>query len=86
MAIKMRTNKDQKATCDCCGNGISKSIEMFDLMFKNDINGNGQLITLCDNCNEKLFGKSLKAVCNVNAKLKSSKDMKVKRYRKVHGN
>lgn len=85
MAIKMRTNKEQSVSCNCCGNNRSKSIEMFDIRFCNDY-GNAIVVTLCDACNEKLFNKTLKAVCKVNSKIKSSKDMKVKRYRKVYEN
>ena len=33
MAIKMRTNKDEKAVCKCCGATRKHSLDMFDIAF-----------------------------------------------------
>lgn len=79
--IKMRTNKDEIISCNCCGNDRKHSLEMFDIRFGNKY-GNGVVVTLCDACNEKLFDKSLKAVCKVNGKLKSQRDLAIIRQRR----
>lgn len=75
MAIKMRINKDTSATCESCGNGKTKSLEMFDVCIGENI------MTICDACNEVLFNKTLKATVGVNHKLKSQQDLKVIRSR-----
>lgn len=76
MAIKMRVNKDgDDVRCQCCNKSRKNSLEMFDIMVGNTY------LRICDQCNEVLFGKTLKATCMVNRKLKSPADMAVIRKR-----
>lgn len=79
MAIKMRTIKNQpEAICKICGATKAQSLEIFEIMFTDKAK-----LTLCDLCNEELFHKTLKASCNVNAKLKTKADLEVIRKRKT---
>lgn len=74
--IKMRVNKDGSGVrCQCCNQSRKNSLEMFDIMV-----GDAYL-RICDQCNEVLFSKTLKATCIVNRKLKSPADMAVIRKR-----
>ena len=76
MAIKMRVNKDgDDIMCQCCNQSRKNSLEMFDMMVGNTY------LRICDQCNEVLFSKTLKATCMVNHKLKSPADMAVIRKR-----
>jgi hypothetical protein len=71
MEIKMRISKNQNAKCDSCGKGKEKSLEVFDIMVGDKI------ITVCDECLNELFHKTLRASCMVNARLKSNHDLSV---------
>ena len=72
MAIKMRTVKEPDAVCKICRATRKQSLEIFEIMFTKKAK-----LTLCDLCNDKLLYKTLKASCNVNAKLKSKEDIAV---------
>lgn len=80
--IKMRVSKNDYC-CSSCNARRKESLEMFDVCIGNVI------LTLCDECNDELFRKTLKASCIVNGKLKSADDMKVinnrKRNTKIKG-
>lgn len=69
--IKMRNNTKPNATCCECGNNQSKALNMFDLCI------GGQIFTICDKCNERLFNKTLSAECYKNHRAKSQRDMAI---------
>lgn len=75
--IKMRTNSEQFPVCCECGNSRDESLEMFDICI------GGNILTICDMCNEALLKKTLKASCNVIHKIKSKHDIAVIRKRQV---
>lgn len=82
--IKMRvSNPKNDWHCDSCNAKGKESLGMFDICIGDTI------FTLCDECNDELFRKTLKASCIVNGKLKSADDMKVinnrKRNTKIKG-
>lgn len=74
--IRMRVNKESNCKCKVCGSTRENSLELFDIAFTDK-----NVITICDLCNEKLFNKTLKANCAVNAKLKDKHDLLVIRNR-----
>lgn len=76
MAIKMRNNTKSSAICCECGESQDQVLNMFDLCI------GGNIFTICDACNEKLFRKCLSAECMKNARVKSQKDMAIIRKRK----
>ena len=76
--IKMRTNKSDNPICKVCGHTRKNSLELFDIAFTPK-----HIITVCDNCLEDLFNKTLRANCQVNAKLKSQKDLAIIQNRRV---
>lgn len=76
MAIKMRINKSKDAICENCFCERNECLDMFDLKI-----GDNEIITLCDECNEKLFYKSLRAVCYVNARVKQPCDIRIRNAR-----
>lgn len=76
--IKMRTNKSDNPICKVCSHTRKNSLEFFDIAFTPK-----HIITVCDNCLEDLFNKTLKANCQVNAKLKSQKDLAIIQNRRV---
>lgn len=69
--IRMRVNKQSNLSCEVCGKSKEQSLEMFDLMIGSVIH------TLCDQCVEKVFSKTLSATCIVNHKIKSKKDLSI---------
>ena len=78
--IKMRNVTHKKGKkCTCCKNDVDNCLDLFDIKIK----GTGSIITLCDECMNKLFMKSLKAVCSVNARIKSNKDMTIIHKRSI---
>lgn len=79
--IKMRTNKSENPICKVCGHTRKNSIEFFDIAFTPK-----HIITVCDACNDDLFSKVLKANVQVNAKLKSQKDLAVIQNRRARKN
>lgn len=76
----MRTNKDEKAVCKCCGATRKHSLDMFDIAFTDK-----HIITICDLCNTRLFQKTLTAECKVQGKLKSQQDLKIIQARSQKG-
>lgn len=74
--IRMRINK-HNTVCETCGDGSSQVLEMFDLMIGDTVH------TLCDRCVDKLFSKTLTAVCGVDHKLKSQHDLAIIRKRNM---
>lgn len=79
--IKMRTNKSDNPICKVCGHTRKNSLELFDIAFTPK-----HIITVCDACVDELFSKVLKANCQVNAKLKSQKDLAIIQNRRVKKN
>lgn len=77
MAIKMRTNKSTKCSCEECGALRKNVLDMF------DINIFGEIHTICDECNDKLFYKSLRANVYTQSRLKSKEDIKVIEARNI---
>ena len=51
MAIKMRNNTKLDAICCECGESQKEVLNMFDLCI------GGNIFTICDVCNEKIFSK-----------------------------
>lgn len=76
MAIRMRNNKESDSTCCECGLPRSKVLDMFDLRIGDNI------LTICDECNEALFYKTLRAECAKNARVKSQHDIMIINERK----
>jgi len=67
--IKMRVNNDKQAVCEQCGKKYMEVKEMYDIKIFGDLN------TICWNCVDDLFHKTLSAQCKYNARLKSNEDM-----------
>ncbi len=76
MAIKMRNNTNPEAFCCECGEGQKEVLNMFDLCI------GGNIFTICDVCNEKIFSKCLSAEVMKNGRVKSQHDMAIIRKRK----
>lgn len=76
MAIKMRNNTKSDAICCECGDKQDKVLNMFDLCI------GGNIFTICDACNEKIFSKCLSAEVMKNGRVKSQQDMAIIRKRK----
>ena len=72
----MRINKHDTA-CETCGDGSSQVLEMFDLMIGDTVH------TICDRCVNKIFSKTLTAVCGVDHKIKSQHDLAIIRKRNI---
>lgn len=75
MAIKMRNNKDFDSVCCECGHHRKDALDMFDMCI------GGNVFTFCDECNEQILYKTLKAECAKNARVKTPADMAVIRKR-----
>lgn len=75
--IKMRNNTKPDAICCECGKGQKEVLNMFDLCI------GGNIFTICDMCNEKIFDKTLAAEVMKNARVKSQRDMAIIRQRKA---
>lgn len=71
MAIKMRNNTDADAVCCECGENQKQVLNMFDLCI------GGNIFTICDVCNEKIFTKTLRAECFKNGRVKSQHDIQI---------
>lgn len=78
MAIKMRNNKDQDAVCCECGGTQEEVLNMFDLLVGGDV------FTVCDVCNEKIFYKTLQANVIKDSRTKTQREIGIIRRRK-HG-
>ena len=76
MAIRMRNNKELDSVCCECNTPRNKVLDMFDLCI------GGNIFTICDECNEALFYKTLRAECNKNARVKSNHDIAIINERK----
>ena len=74
--IKMRNNTKPNAICCECGKRQNQVLNMFDLCI------GGNIFTICDACNEKLFDKCLRAECLKNGRVKSQRDMAIIHKRK----
>lgn len=68
--IKMRVNNQVSSHCEECKTSYKYTPEMYDLMICNT------KFTLCKDCVDTLFQKTLKASCLYNGRLKSPEDMK----------
>lgn len=77
MTVKMRSNNDVNAICCSCGDKQNQVLNMFDLSI------GGNVLTICDECNAKLFKKCLSAECMKNGRVKSQKDMQIISKRKA---
>ena len=76
MAIKMRNNTNSDAVCCECGEGQKEVLNMFDLCI------GGNIFTICDVCNEKIFNKCLSAEVMKNGRIKSQQDIQIINRRK----
>lgn len=76
MAIKMRNNTNPDAICCECGDGQNEVLNMFDLCIA------GNIFTICDACNGKIFSKCLSAEVMKDGRVKSQHDMAIIRKRK----
>ena len=74
--IKMRNNTKPNAVCCECGESQNEVLNMFDLCI------GGNILTICDVCNEKLFSKCLSAECMKNGRVKSQHDIAIIHKRK----
>lgn len=74
--IKMRNNTKSDAICCECGERQDQVLNMFDLCI------GGNIITICDVCNEKMLSKCLSAEVMKNGRVKSKNDMAIIRKRK----
>lgn len=77
MAIKMRINKNAECICEECGSKRKDSLDMYDLCIA------GEIVTICDACNDALFNKVLKASIHTQARIKSNEDIKVMNSRRM---
>ena len=76
MAIKMRNNTKSDAICCECGESQKEVLNMFDLCI------GGNIFTICDVCNEKIFSKCFSAEVMKNSRVKSQRDMTIISKRK----
>lgn len=74
MPVRMRVNHDKESKCTLCGKKYMYTKEMHDLQLSNK--RKSVIFTLCYDCMEEIFQKTLKASCNYQAKLKTKEDMK----------
>ena len=77
MSIKMRKNKSTDCVCEECGALRKNVLDMFDISIF------GEVHTICDDCNDKLFYKTLKANVYTQSRLKSKEDIKVIEARNI---
>lgn len=73
----MRINKDDEAICCECGNDREKSLELYDICI------GGNIITICDECNDKVLSKTLSASCRLYERLKTKTDLRIIRNRSI---
>lgn len=79
-AIKMRVNANKNSTCSSCGTKWKNTKEMYDVMICDT------LFTLCYDCVDEIFHKTLVASCKYNHKIKSQEDMqRITNYETVKG-
>lgn len=77
-SIKMRYNRDRESVCCGCSEKGDEVLEMYDICVGKTI------FTICDVCNEALNMKSLKAIVELNGRVKQQRDMAILR-RRAHG-
>jgi hypothetical protein len=75
--IKIKILKDKykyrNCNCQCCRKGMKKVLDMFIIKFgKSDVE-----VTICDQCMENLFTKSLRATTYTNGRLKSKEEVAI---------
>lgn len=75
--IKMRVNRFQGSECCECGCGKGEALELFDICIGGDI------ITVCDMCNNQLLRKVLSASCMVDSRVKDKRDLEIIKMRQV---
>lgn len=75
--VKMRINKNDEAVCCECGNDREKSLELYDICI------GGNVITICDECNDKVLSKTLSASCRLHERLKTKTDLRILRNRSI---
>lgn len=75
--MKMRINKNDEAVCCECGNDREKSLELYDICI------GGNVITICDECNDKVLSKTLSASCRLHERLKTKTDLRILRNRSI---
>ena len=75
--IKMRNNTKPDAICCECGESQKEVLNMFDLCI------GGNIFTICDVCNEKIFSKCLSAEVMKNGRVKSKRDLQIINRRKL---
>ena len=73
MPVRMRVNHDKESKCTLCGTTYMCTPEMHDLQFSNS--KKSVIFTLCMECLDEIFHKTLKANCNYNSKIKNKEDM-----------
>ena len=73
MPVRMRVNHDKESKCTLCGKPYMRTKEMHDLQLSNE--RKSIIFTLCYDCMEEIFNKTLKATCNYNKKVKNKEDM-----------
>lgn len=77
VSIKMRNNSNPDAVCCECGEGQKEVLNMFDLCI------GGNIFTICDVCNDKIFNKCLSAEVMKNGRVKSKRDLQIINRRKL---
>lgn len=78
MGIKMRQNKDDNVRCKICNCNKDNCLALFDIAFTDK-----HIITVCDECNNKLLSKVLKASCMIDSKVKTQKEMGIIKARDI---
>lgn len=76
MAIKMRVRKVKDIDCEACGCKPKSMLDEFDIMIGDT------MVTLCDQCVDTLFNKTLRAVCYTNGRIKQQSDIRIINSRK----
>ena len=67
--VAMRISKNKEAKCACCGNGIEKSVDIFDMKIGDNI------FSVCDLCIEDIIYKAIKAKSYTNGRVKSEREI-----------
>lgn len=75
MAVKMRIEKEKDLVCNTCGIKWENTPEMYTIGFKDEINGITRCVTLCKDCCDELFRKTLRASCGYNERVKTKEDL-----------
>ena len=74
----MRVNEKKNSCCEECGVSFKNTKEMYDIMIVDT------KFTLCFNCIEKVFQKTLHASVSYNNRIKSQEDMeRIRRSQKL---